>query len=417
MQAATNFNADQQIHAATNFTADKEERRTNQAADRYGLTGEFKNDTGYGEGYYTLVGLSPAPKTPRGPTPHGPTPRGPTPLPAGPRLSGFLPFDAAPENGAHAHTEDEASKALAPLPSPPSPAPPVQALVARALHSEISSCAESVGRDMENKKSMTPPSSFDPKASIIDMALPMCVPKTDGVFATTANTPTVKPASASMLASTDSDSEISSFCAESVGRDMENKKSMTPSSPFDPKASIIDMALPIGSDTQNVSTARTVIIAETGAAKTIPIENFIVSPMKREEDLKMTVQAVSDSMINQTPTPRRRVLVPLRAFVVQVASACLVGTATRQSPKAAPALALVAAAAVAPVPSVRADHSRDGHSGPWSVTCGGCEFSGNYDGAPLARTGSCATDCTSLDLSYRAITSMPGDPFADMGAL
>ena len=61
-------------------------------------------------------------------------------------------------------------------------------------------------------------------------------------------------------------------------RDMEKKKSMTPSSSFDPKASIIDMALPIGSDTQNVSTARTVIIAETGAAKTIPIENFIVSP-------------------------------------------------------------------------------------------------------------------------------------------
>ena len=130
----------------------------------------------------------------------------------------------------------------------------------------------------------------------------------------------------------------------------------------------------------------------------------------------MKVQAVSESMINQTPTPRRRVLVPLRVFVVQVASACLVGTATRQSPKAAPALALVAAAAVAPVPSVRADHSREVHSGPWSVTCGGCEFSGNYDGAPLARTG-CATDCTSLDLEYRAITSMPGDPFADMGAL
>ena len=51
------------------------------------------------------------------------------------------------------------------------------------------------------------------------------------------------------------------------------------------------------------------------------------------------------------------------------------------------------------------------------MTCGGCTFSGNYAGAPLARTGSCATDCTELDLSYRAITSMPGDPFADMGAL
>ena len=154
-----------------------------------------------------------------------------------------------------------------------------------------------------------------------------------------------------------------------------------------------------------------------GAAKTIPIENFIVSPMKREVELKMTVQDVSESMINLTPTPRRRVLVPLRAFVVQVASACLVGTETRLSPKAAPALALVTAAAVAPVPSVRADHSRTGHSGPWSVTCGGCTFSGNYEGAPLARTGSCATDCTELDLSNRAITSMPGDPFADMGAL
>jgi len=158
-----------------------------------------------------------------------------------------------------------------------------------------------------------------------------------------------------------------------------------------------------------------------GAAKTIPIENFVVSPMKREEELKTTVQDVRESMINQTPTPRRRVLVPLRAFVVQVASACLVGTATRQSPKAAPALALVAAAAVAPVPSVRADHwghrNPSSTDDPWSVTCGGCTFSGNYAGAPLARTGSCATDCTSLDLEYRAITSMPGDPFADMGAL
>ena len=56
-------------------------------------------------------------------------------------------------------------------------------------------------------------------------------------------------------------------------------------------------------------------------------------------------------------------------------------------------------------------------TGPWSKSCGGCTFSGNYAGAPLARTGSCATDCTSLDLGYRAITSMPGDPFADMGAL
>ena len=148
----------------------------------------------------------------------------------------------------------------------------------------------------------------------------------------------------------------------------------------------------------------------TGSSPEGPGTMVFPASMKREEELKMTVKAVSESMINQTPTPRHRVLVPLRAFVVQVASACLVGTATRQSPKAAPALALVAAAAVAPVPSVRADS-------PWSVTCGGCTFSGNYAGAPLARSGSCATDCTLLNLSYRAITSMPGDPFADMGAL
>ena len=108
-------------------------------------------------------------------------------------------------------------------------------------------------------------------------------------------------------------------------------------------------------------------------------------------------------------------LVPLKVFVVRVASAYLVVTASRLSPKSSPGLALVAAAAVAPVPPVRADHPN--HGGPWSETCGGCTFSGNYDGAPLTRTGSCATDCTNLDLSNRAITSMPGDPFVDMGAL
>ena len=98
----------------------------------------------------------------------------------------------------------------------------------------------------------------------------------------------------------------------------------------------------------------------TGSSPEGPGSMIFPASMKREEELKMKVQAVCESMINQTPTPRRRVLVPLKAFVVQVASACLVGTATRQSPKAAPALALVAAAAVAPVPSVRADHF--GHS-------------------------------------------------------
>ena len=128
-------------------------------------------------------GLSPAPKTARlvssalappsrhanhldvhasdAPWPNAPRPSAPRPnapadrtpgddptvwLPAfryhisGPRLE-LRAADAAPENnGAHAHTEDEA---LAPLPSPPSPAPPhgsappVQALVARALQESM----------------------------------------------------------------------------------------------------------------------------------------------------------------------------------------------------------------------------------------------------------------------------------------
>ena len=78
-------------------------------------------------------------------------------------------------------------------------------------------------------------------------------------------------------------------------------------------------------------------------------------------------------------------------------------------PKPTPAIALVAAAAVAPTP-VRAAR-------PWSRTCGGCVFSGDYDGAPLARTGSCATDCTSLDLRDKVITSCADDAFSDMGAL
>ena len=66
---------------------------------------------------------------------------------------------------------------------------------------------------------------------------------------------------------------------------------------------------------------------------------------------------------------------------------------------------------------VRRTLALSGNEMPWSESCGGCTFSGNYAGAPLARTGSCATDCTDLNLSFRAITSMPGDSFADMGAL
>ena len=44
-------------------------------------------------------------------------------------------------------------------------------------------------------------------------------------------------------------------------------------------------------------------------------------------------------------------------------------------------------------------------------------FSGDYDGAPLARTGLFATDCTNLYLQNKAITSCADDAFSDMGAL
>ena len=57
------------------------------------------------------------------------------------------------------------------------------------------------------------------------------------------------------------------------------------------------------------------------------------------------------------------------------------------------------------------------HVSPWSRTCGGCVFSGDEDGAPLTRTGSCATDCTELFLLHKGITSCADDAFSDMGAL
>ena len=53
---------------------------------------------------------------------------------------------------------------------------------------------------------------------------------------------------------------------------------------------------------------------------------------------------------------------------------------------------------------------------PWSVQFGGCVFSGDYDGAPLERSGSCPTQAGGLDLRNRGITSVKSDSFADMGA-
>ena len=53
---------------------------------------------------------------------------------------------------------------------------------------------------------------------------------------------------------------------------------------------------------------------------------------------------------------------------------------------------------------------------PWSVQFGGCVFSGDYDGALLVRTGSCATQAGELYLYNQGITSVKSDSFADMGA-
>ena len=53
---------------------------------------------------------------------------------------------------------------------------------------------------------------------------------------------------------------------------------------------------------------------------------------------------------------------------------------------------------------------------PWSVQFGGCVFSGDYDGAPLARSGSCPTTGGVLELRNKGITSVKSDSFADMGA-
>ena len=65
-------------------------------------------------------------------------------------------------------------------------------------------------------------------------------------------------------------------------------------------------------------------------------------------------------------------------------------------------------------------HARQGYipsvPAPWSVTFGGCTFSGDYNGAPLERSGSCPTQSGSLDLRKKVITSVKSDSFAGMGA-
>ena len=53
---------------------------------------------------------------------------------------------------------------------------------------------------------------------------------------------------------------------------------------------------------------------------------------------------------------------------------------------------------------------------PWSVSFGGCTFSGDTSGAPLERSGSCPTQIGVLYLCNRGITLLKSDSFAGIGA-
>ena len=53
---------------------------------------------------------------------------------------------------------------------------------------------------------------------------------------------------------------------------------------------------------------------------------------------------------------------------------------------------------------------------PWSVSFGGCTFSGDTSGAPLERSGSCPTQSGALFLDNKGITLVKSDSFAGMGA-
>ncbi len=58
--------------------------------------------------------------------------------------------------------------------------------------------------------------------------------------------------------------------------------------------------------------------------------------------------------------------------------------------------------------------SRSASALPWAVGFGNCTFSGDSDGAPLVRSGSCPTQGGELDLIGKGITSVPADAFAGM---
>ena len=51
---------------------------------------------------------------------------------------------------------------------------------------------------------------------------------------------------------------------------------------------------------------------------------------------------------------------------------------------------------------------------PWNVTFDGCVFTGDTDGSPLVRQGSCPDQAGLLDLSHKNITVVPGTVFRCM---
>jgi hypothetical protein len=65
----------------------------------------------------------------------------------------------------------------------------------------------------------------------------------------------------------------------------------------------------------------------------------------------------------------------------------------------------VAATTPAPTPTPR----------PWSLSYGSCTFSGDYNGAPLERSGSCPMQSGRLVLRQRGITAVKNNTFAGMG--
>ncbi len=61
--------------------------------------------------------------------------------------------------------------------------------------------------------------------------------------------------------------------------------------------------------------------------------------------------------------------------------------------------------------------SRSASALPWTKVFGGCTFSGDTNGAPLVRSGSCPTQGGGLNLQSNGITSVPADAFAGMAKM